>query len=249
MNTTMKTIYTSIVITLILTLSSINVQAQGIIVYQKDGTAVKYPYDKLDRIETYITDEAEPTVDYSVAVDLGLPSGTLWASYNIGATQPEEYGGFYAWGETIEKEEYNWDNYDWQNLTEDIIGTSHDVATTKWGGRWHMPSYDQAHELLEYCTWGIETINDVTCASLTGPNGNVVYFPITGYKYTKWWDDEGTVGCYWTGTVQSNNSSGVLAWDYGFENDYGDPWFGMPYFVAGNYGKPVRAVLDSSSEE
>lgn len=246
----MKNIYNSfcvkfvVLVVAIMSFSHQSVIAQGIIIYQKDGTSVRYSYNQLDRIETYLTEEDEPVVAYSVAVDLGLPSGTMWASYNVGATKPQEYGGFYAWGETIEKERYDWDNYDWKKLTSDITGMEHDVAAVKWGGKWHMPTYDQAHELLKYCTWGIATLEGVTCASLTGPNGKIIYFPLTGYKYTSWYDEEGFMGVYWTGTIMETGDSGVMAWDYGFS---GDDSFGMPFFAAGNYGKPVRAVIDADA--
>ncbi|MBO4315774.1 MAG: hypothetical protein J5867_07425, partial [Prevotella sp.] len=80
------------------------------------------------------------------AVDLGLPSKTKWASCNVGATKPEEYGGYYAWGETEEKEVYDestykyYQNDEYVNLGSDISGTEYDVAHVKWGGNWRMPT-------------------------------------------------------------------------------------------------------------
>ena len=125
------------------------------------------------------------------AVDLGLPSGTKWASCNVGATSPEEYGGYYAWGETEEKEEYTWDNYSLcdgsasscQNIGNDICGTQYDVAREKWGGAWRLPSKEDFEELIQNCTvtamfW--ET--GQSSLKYTGPNGNSIIFPSCGFK-------------------------------------------------------------------
>ena len=99
------------------------------------------------------------------AVDLGLPSGTLWADHNIGATNPEDYGDYYAWGETATKETYDWSTYFDTNdggntfekynhnggLTE--LETSDDVASQTWGGKWQMPTQDMIEELKSKCYW------------------------------------------------------------------------------------------------
>ncbi len=98
-------------------------------------------------------------------VDLGLPSGTLWADHNIGATNPEDYGDYYAWGETATKETYDWSTYFDTNdggntfekynhnggLTE--LETSDDVASQTWGGKWQMPTQDMIAELSSQCYW------------------------------------------------------------------------------------------------
>ncbi len=95
------------------------------------------------------------------AIDLGLPSGTKWASCNVGATKPWEYGGYYAWGETEENGVYDWSNYihcdgDWpaplcHNLGNSISGTPYDVAYIKWGGNRKMPTLKQIKELIDNC--------------------------------------------------------------------------------------------------
>ncbi|MBQ2195316.1 MAG: hypothetical protein II407_00065, partial [Prevotella sp.] len=103
------------------------------------------------------------------AVDLGLPSGTKWASFNVGATKPEEYGGYYAWGETEEKERYDWDTYihcdgasnTCHDLGSDISGTQYDIAHVKWGGNWCMPTYEDFEELNDNCTSEWTTLNGV----------------------------------------------------------------------------------------
>ena len=100
------------------------------------------------------------------AIDLGLPSGTKWACCNVGATAPEDYGGYYAWGETSEKSDYD-DGYAyWQdkngdgwmdsgectNIGSDIAGTQYDVAYIRMGSSWRMPNAEQINELINNCT-------------------------------------------------------------------------------------------------
>lgn len=134
-------------------------------------------------------------------VDLDLPSGILWAKYNIGATSPEEYGGYYAWGETKEKSSYNMSNYNLYNLNIDISGTSYDVATQKWGDGAKMPSLDDIMELLNNCTWQHGYFyNGVKGSIAVGPNGNEIFLPYSGNKFGVECDDNGFAGYYWSST-------------------------------------------------
>ena len=91
----------------------------------------------------------QPTPIPDEAVDLGLPSGTKWAPWNVGASKAEEYGAYYAWGETEEKEVYMSYTYIPQDIGTDITGTEYDVAHVKWGGPWKMPTLDQVQELRQ----------------------------------------------------------------------------------------------------
>lgn len=123
------------------------------------------------------------------AVDLGLPSGTRWASCNVGATKPEEFGGYYAWGETETKEVYEWSTYSHcdgngetcRGLDGNICGTQYDVAHVKWGDDWRMPTFNEIEELVDNCTKTVTELNSVQVMKLTGPNGNSIYLPFTGY--------------------------------------------------------------------
>ena len=127
------------------------------------------------------------------AVDLGLPSGTLWASYNVGATKPEEFGGKYAWGETEEKSDYTEENYLYKgkDLGSNISGTQYDVAHVRWGGNWQMPTKKQIEELESKCTAEKVVVNGVSGVNVIGPNGNVIFFPIL----ESGWGEE-----FWSGT-------------------------------------------------
>ncbi len=121
-------------------------------------------------------------------VDLGL--SVKWASCNVGATQPWEYGGYYAWGETEEKSEYtdrSYIHYDDKvnyitHLGTNIAGTQYDVATVKWGGTWRMPTEIELIELVNKCTWTWTAINGVSGYRVTGPNGNSIFLPAAGFN-------------------------------------------------------------------
>ena len=144
-------------------------------------------------------------------VDLGLPSGTLWATCNIGATSPEEFGGYFAWGETSMKESYMWDNYMWCNGSETTLTKycndsdfgyngftdeeeltellpENDAATANWGSKWRTPSKEQWNELSAKCTW---TGTDVKGYLVTGPNGGSIFLPAAGYEFSDGSEDDG----------------------------------------------------------
>ncbi len=143
-------------------------------------------------------------------VDLGLPSGTLWATCNVGASCPEDYGDYFAWGETEPKEVYTWETYKWCDGSENTINKycpaddkteldpEDDAAYANWGSAWRMPSVEQIDELAEYCTWQGIIRNGVNGQLVTGPNGNTIFLPSTGYRTDSWCNFEGQVGYYWT---------------------------------------------------
>ncbi len=165
------------------------------------------------------------------AIDLGLPSGTKWASYNLGASKIEDYGCYFAWGETEEKDRYKWSTYTLcddgnerkcHNIGSDIAGTQYDVARQMWGGSWQMPDYDHWLELKGNTSYSMTTINGVSCCKLTGPNGKSIYLPASGQ-----FDDyrvvyDGSVGNYWSSSKYgestaymaffTNESGGFLTW-------------------------------------
>ena len=141
-------------------------------------------------------------------VDLGLTSKTLWATCNVGASVPEEYGDFYAWGETTTKKTFTWESYTQCGGTEDtpydigssIVGTSYDVATAVMGDDWCMPTLEQFNELVKECTFDLRSLNGVVGYKVDGPNGNYIFLPLAGYKYNSTYDYNTTRGYYWSGT-------------------------------------------------
>ena len=157
------------------------------------------------------------------AIDLGLPSGTLWASYNVGATKPEEFGGYYAWGETEIKDSYSWDNYllcngtaeSCVNIGNDISGSQYDVATQKWGANWRMPTSNEFKELEEECDWTWTSVNGISGHQVTGPNGNAIFLPAVGSGFDGG-EGIGSTGFYWTSALYDSS----LAYYFTYYQDF-----------------------------
>ena len=130
-----------------------------------------------------------PDDNHPHAINLGLPSGTKWACCNVGASKPEEPGGFYAWGETNEKAEYTMSNcqrYDYEHWNTDfhfneIAGSQYDVAHVSWGQGWYLPSYKQCIELLKNCYFSDYDLNRNYKAAV-GKNGGWIIFPIRKFR-------------------------------------------------------------------
>ena len=158
----------------------------------------------------------------SEAVDLGL--SVKWATFNVGATSPEEYGGYYAWGETEEKEDYSWETYKWCNGSYDtmtkyctnssygtvdnktVLDLEDDVAHVKWGGDWRMPTTDEQDELRNNCTWEWTALNGVNGYRVTGPNGNSIFLPAAGYRYRTAVGSRGYYCLYWSGSSSTSRT-------------------------------------------
>lgn len=191
-----------------------------------------------------------------VAVDLGLPSGLKWASFNVGATVPEEYGDYYAWGEVATKSDFSRDTYEhfrietgtdadgfdseehiWVDLG-DISGTEYDVAHQKWGGSWRMPTQSEFQELKDYCTWKWGAKNTVYGYKVTGSNGNWIFLPAAGYRLNTSLYNDGSNGYYWSSTPDpyGPNSVSYLYFDSSYIN---------PNDNNGRYGgQSVRPVTE-----
>ncbi len=119
---------------------------------------------------------AQGAVNGHEYVDLGLPSGVKWATCNVGANSPYDFGDYFSWGETRTKREYSTHTHKNINV-KNIAGMSrYDVATAKWGVPWRMPTKNELDELARKCSWEW-TANG---AVVTGPNGNSIFLPIAG---------------------------------------------------------------------
>ena len=169
-----------------------------------------------------------------VAVDLGLPSGTKWATCNVGATKPEEYGGYYAWGETEEKEDYDLFTYSFnQDVVEyaDISGTKHDVAHVKWGGKWCMPTSDDIDELLDNCTSEWTTLNGVKGTKFTSKsNGSSIFLPAAGRHLNRDLTFVGVYGYYWSSRLYReilDNAYQLLIYSGHAYRSYNDRYVGL----------------------
>ena len=176
-------------------------------------------------------------------VDLGLPSGTRWATCNIGATQPHQAGGLYAWGEVATKASYTEGNSKTNGKSmNDISGNAtYDVAAAKWGKGWRMPTKEEFAELIEYCTPVYERNNGRLGQTMTYPKtGRSIFLPATGHKDGAKVQEANGCGNYWTSTPQSDSYNNG-AHEYHFGAALGEMGQGARY-----YGFAVRAVVDNT---
>ena len=189
------------------------------------GTSYGYQKSFTTLEEQGTGDENEETISGTENghnyVDLGLPSGLKWATCNVGATTPEEYGGYYAWGETTTKIEYTEENC----LTSgkqmnDISGNAqYDAATANWGGNWRMPKSTELEELIENCTWTRTAHNGVDGYKVEGPNGNSIFLPEAGFRNGLSFNGNQTD--YWSSTpIEDNNYRAYVLNCYQDLDDY-----------------------------
>ena len=191
-------------------------------------------------------------------VDLGLPSGILWATCNVGAESPEDFGEYFAWGEVVPKDVYDWDTYKYGDFVNDrfaltkycidmfygqngfvdsltVLEPSDDAATVNWGVDWRMPTRKDWEELYHTTTCVWTTQNGVDGRLLTGPNGNSIFLPAAGFCMDGELYGSG-LGIYWSGTLHSDFT--IRGWSFHFDS--------VNCHVCGTYercrGQVVRAV-------
>ncbi len=196
-------------------------------------------------------------------VDLGLPSGLLWAKCNLGATKPEEYGDYYAWGETDTKEVYFWETYRYCTAVDEegwiktlskyntrseygtpdhltTLQPSDDVATQKLGNGARMPTETEWRELIANTTSEWTTENGVYGRRLTASNGKSLFFPAAGYRDGSELHLAGKRGVYRSSSLYAGDPS--YAWDFDFGSDYQHAGSGLR-----RCGFSVRAVCASQN--
>ena len=165
----------------------------------------------------------EPISDW---VDLGLPNGLLWATRNVGATSPEDYGDYFAWGETTTKSVYDWTTYiycngDYNQLTKycsrsdfgyngftdnlTILQPGDDAATANYGGR--TPTIEEWQELINNTTAQWTTRNGVNGRLFTSSNGNSLFLPAAGYRWDSSLNFAGNRGFYWSSSLDTDDPS------------------------------------------
>lgn len=166
--------------------------AQTMNIHYKNGQTVQYNMNNIDYVEYTESNPSNTQVSSGEAVDLGL--SVKWASCNVGATSPEQYGDKFAWGEIETKSEFSRDNYlyydsaleSYMDIGIDIKGTDYDVAHVKWGGDWMMPTFEQLSELRNKCSWEWANVNGVNGWIVKGSNGNSIFFPTGGNNIVLW---------------------------------------------------------------
>ncbi len=173
-------------------------------------------------------------VDPEEYVDLALPSGTLWAIRNVGANSPEDYGDYFAWGETAPKKKYDWDTYKWGYLdnygvarmtkygpvdNKKELEPGDDAAYVNWGPLWRMPTPEQLSELKYECEWQWTTINGVNgYLVISSRNGNSLFLPATGTFINSSLIGLGFEAYYWSRSLSGSYPD--IAGDLYFDKDY-----------------------------
>ena len=190
-------------------------------IYYSDGTVAKV--DSISMVaptESKDSTTVEDPYNGHRYVDLGL--SVKWATCNVGASKPELYGDYFAWGETQPKGYYDWSNYKWCNgnydsltkyNTDSIYGTidnktvleaADDAARANWGGNWRMPTTEEWNELQHNCTWTSTYLNDILGYEVTADNGNSIFLPASGY----FWGESVSIGYgvahYWSNSLTSD---------------------------------------------
>ena len=194
-------------------------------------------------------------------VDLGLPSGLLWATCNVGANNPEDYGDYFAWGETQPKDTYDWSTYQYCNgseytltkycsisghgyngFTDDLttLLPEDDAATANWGGNWRMPTQAEFQELLDNMTVTWTTQNGVEGMLFVATNGNSLFLPAAGCRRGDMIDVVGSFANYWSSSLYTDNPN--YTWIFSSNSD----GYGMCY-DSRNSGQSVRAVRSSQN--
>ena len=194
------------------------------------------------------------------SVDLGL--SVLWSSFNVGATSIEDFGDYYAWGETDPKENYDWYSYKWcvgsnNWLTKynndnsygvvdgiSVLDPEDDAATVNWGGGWRTPSIKEWGELLSNCSWVWTTQNNtngyLVTSNISGYTDKSIFLPAAGERIGTSLDNLNTTGRYWYSSITDWNSAD--AFDLFFDQ-FG---YGTGHYLR-NAGRVVRAVMDKEN--
>ena len=201
-------------------------------VYKKDGSSVQFTIADVDSIS--FTAPATGTANGYEWVDLGL--SVKWATCNVGATSPEEYGNYYAWGETEPKTTYNWSTYKWcsgssTTLTKyntsseygtvdnkTVLELADDAARANWGGAWRMPTDAEWTELRTKCTWtwtddynGTGVAGRIVTSNI---NANSIFLPAAGSLCSADLSFAGDYGDYWSGSLHTDYPD--IAWHVDF---------------------------------
>lgn len=164
-------------------------------------------------------------------VDLGLQSGLRWATCNLGAANPEDFGDYYAWGETSP---YNGSCIYNDNPT--TLPSDRDAASVNWDGGWRMPTETEMNELINNCTWQWITHNGVNGYCVTGPNNNSIFLPAAGHRsgYDSYLN-VGSNGSYWSGSLYTSSSG------YAYYLNFSSNSYRMNNYDR-SYGRSVRPV-------
>lgn len=223
------------------------VDSKGLVTAVSGGSAVITARSEDSSLTASCT--VSVTADSHEAVDLGL--SVKWAACNYNAASSYEVGGYYLWGDPTGNAKIGFDMvggeivplYSAPNM-DSIGGTSYDIVRAKWGGKWRLPSMSEFNELYSKCTWTYTSQNGVNGIKITGPNGNSIFLPMTGYACP----DDGPVGAY----EITDSSSGYYMTSQSYKDSYGrfayscqiksNTSYSLPSWRVGLAGFPIRPV-------
>ncbi len=183
-------------------------------------------------VTTYPAIEVNDPYNGHEYVDLGL--SVKWATMNVGATSPEGYGDYFAWGEMTTKSDYSSSTYTYKDNPA-TLPADHDAAAVNWQGAWRMATYAEWDELTTNCTWAWKPLNGINGYEVEGPNKNTIFLPASGYCDGTSLDDDGSYGFYWSSSLIEDNSDCAYNLNFGS----GSVGFGYGYRY---YGRSVRPV-------
>lgn len=215
-------------------------------VVDKEGNLVfRVNADDVD----YVDYEVDSLVFEHTYVDLGLPSGTLWATCNIGASEPEEYGDYFSWGETSTKKDYSSStSFTGGKTNSDLVRkgvldakgnltAKYDAATKQWGENWRMPTKTEFKELLDNCVWVKTRINSIDVYKVSSKvNSNSIIIPLAGERNGTTAYEVGSCGYYWSSTTVENDRFNAYRLYLYRSDKY------MDSFGSRDYGRSVRPV-------
>ena len=215
-------------------------QATGGTVEKSTSNAITLTRNKLSKMAPMEVEKA--ALPEHEMVDLGLPSGLKWATCNVGASAPEEYGDYFAWGEAEPKSDYSWETYkfrvsgEWDNAkinkyctkssnwggtgpmdNKTVLDPEDDAARVNWGGSWRMPTLADWQELRNKCTWTWTSQSGVNGRQVTGPSGKSIFLPAAGYRSGTDLSDAGARGIYWSSSL---NTGRPYSYCVDFNSDY-----------------------------
>lgn len=226
----------------------LTVSAQTMKVYQNGQLKAIYYVSKEDQVEfsedfPFPDDNKYNGHEY---VDLGL--SVKWATMNVGATSPEDNGGYFAWGEIQPKSTYNWGSYfdsldgsstnfnKYSTSKKTTLDPEDDAAHVNWGGDWRMPTSNEVNELINNCTWTWTTQNGVNGYKVTSKkNGNSIFLPTAGCRNDSSLYGVGSYGDFWSSSLYSSYSNDAYYLYFSSSN------VGRNYGYRSN-GHGVRAV-------
>ena len=226
----------------------LTVSAQTMKVYQNGQLKAIYYVSKEDQVEfsedfPFPDDNKYNGHEY---VDLGL--SVKWATMNVGATSPEGYGYYFAWGETQSKSTYDFSTYfdsvdgsstnfnKYSTSKKTTLDPEDDAAHVNWGGDWRMPTSGEVYELINNCTWSWTTQNGVKGYKVTSKkNGNSIFLPAAGWRGVSSLGNVGSYGYYWSSSLYSSPSYYAYILHFSSSDVYRDS-------TRRSYGQSVRAV-------